>query len=82
MKYSIPKYTGPRFDLVWLGEIKEDGTEDFGHTVASRKTLEKIRKFADSKEITDWDHRIDEIGYEVIQGVKVETTIREHRIKP
>ena len=28
-----------RFDLRWLGEIKEDGTEIYGHTVASSKTV-------------------------------------------
>lgn len=78
------KFTGKRFDLVWLGEIKEDGTEDFGHTVASSKTLNGIRKFAKLKKITDNDHRIDEIGGENIHGLsfQVEETIREHKIKP
>ena len=78
---SKEKLSGPRFELVWNGEIREDGSENHGHVVATRKTLEKIRSFAESKEITDWDHHIDEIGYEVIGGIKVETTVNEYRIQ-
>jgi len=72
-----------RFDLRWLGEIKEDGTEIYGHTVASSKTLSGIRKYAALKKITDYDHNIEEIGGEWCGGiVEVETVIAEHKIKP
>ena len=75
------RLTIPRFELVWNGEIREDGSENHGRVVATRKTLEKIRNFAESKEISDWDHHIVEIGYEVIGGIKVETTVNEYRIQ-
>ncbi len=74
-------FTGTKFDLVWLGEIKEDGTEISGHTVASEKTLDKLREIAGKNKITDFDHRIDEIGYELISGIKIETVVSEHKIK-
>lgn len=45
---SMSKFTGKRFDLVWLGEIKENGDEDFGCTIASSKTLEGVRRYIHS----------------------------------
>jgi hypothetical protein len=71
-----------RFDLYWLGEIKEDGTEDAGRTVASSKTLAGIRKYAKMKKLTDWEHTINEIGGEMCGGFNLETTITEHKIQP
>lgn len=73
-------YKGNRFDLVWLGEIKEDGTEETGYTVASAQTLEEIRLIAGEKGITDWDHRIDEIGPERVGGFTLEGVVKEHKI--
>ena len=71
-----------RFDLRWLGEIREGGTEDFGHTIASSKTLSGIRKYANLKKITDDDSfSIEEIGYELIEGLKIETIVAENKIK-
>lgn len=70
------------FKLEWLGEIKEDGTEIYGHTVATSKTLAGVRKYANLKKLTDWEYRIEEIGYEIIHGVKVPIIINEFKIKP
>lgn len=71
-----------RFDLYWMGEIKEGGIEVMGKTVASSKTLPGIRKYARMKKITDDDHVIHEIGPEKIGGFILENVVAEHKIKP
>lgn len=71
-----------RFDLVWLGEIHEDGTEEYGYSVGTSKSLVGIRKYARMKKLTDNDHVIEEIGPEVIGTYNVEDVIATHRINP
>lgn len=65
----------------WKAEMKDDA-EDFGCTVATGKTLAGIRKYANMKGITDWDHTIEEVGTELISGLTVPAVIATHKIKP
>ena len=67
-------YKKQRFDLYWLGEIKED----IRKPIASSKTLIGIRQFAKMNKLKDHDHII----YEIVSEFNSETIVEEYKIRP
>jgi hypothetical protein len=59
------------YALYKSGYIKEDETEVFRELIAEAKIKEELIKFAKKKKLDVDDHYIVDIGYDVIEGLRV-----------